>query len=916
RFGLVLQGSIRGYMDTGQKILVKKIRSFLDSKEGLKGIKLSNDEKYIEEACVLGFRMDEKNKPIFRLFSVEQVKSGLPRDTKWQLGYPKKKYYNKITGKITYTIIPQVIITNKNGHILRNQYGLLETDYFIRDTESGIYQLKDYGERWCAPEKNLRPDGKLKKWYRKNILKDYRGIEYGYKMIFYELTRHGNYYNILGHELDLTSMKLKFNLDRDYNADRFKDKSFESREYHKKLDSLPHYIYYKEYPFSAELEGEISELKDEILLPILNLARRQIEFKPSGPYISEILAINNKLLKVLNSYIDENGIMHKGNGYNEINYLFKNLIGEDRAKIVSFNAYYSNAKNPGKNNLKFNRRQSDKDWGASILDAFQSYEPPDCLTDETLIELNEKILKWKAIFFKSNGEKRTFSDGPFLKEYTFGTDEFEDETLIKELKDAVIDTFGRFTFYKMITGGLFFEGDLFHFITLSWNSYRDSFMHNNRLQLDFFSVPNNPLNFPPTSSLSSSSLPYAFYSIIFSPSWNLRVIKEPSGAPKDVVLRTPHIPTDNWNPSFISDRDIINRLGEDGLIPYTSFLCTYLSKVLDINAPVIAANFLGRINSRDGTRILLDYIMYKFKQKDEIKKYTGEKKNYYLSLVEANLYKLLFLGQSQEFKDYRREIMDFLRVDIDKITIKLKDLISASDIPDIFKSIDLNKADQVYWRENGFDALFIRSLRINTKTASDLKPSVIINSLKEPISRLSNALRNLAIKYARSDFGNPKKLYIIPLKEFSHGRTQPASRGQHDKYLKVAKDKIIINGIGWYCWELDGTNEVSLKKFSDKYKYMLWCLLEGRLSFSIVARDEVTGNIEHVDTFNILCGALKPNQIIPSINQRHYKEIRYANEYAEPFFEEINSVMRDFKQVSLPFVLAKKDTIELYDFIF
>ncbi|GAH39060.1 unnamed protein product, partial [marine sediment metagenome] len=220
QFGLTFQGSIRMYMDTGQKLSIEKIKTFLDSKEGLKDIKLSEDKKYIDEACILGFKMDENNNPIYRLFSVEKVENGLPRDSEWQLGYPQLIHHNEDTGKNTYKIIPQVVITHDNGHILRGEHGLGETNYFV--SKKGIYQLQDYGENWCTPKENTGKD-----WYENNILEDYRGVKYGYKTIFYEMNRHGNYYKILGHELDITTMKLKFHIDREYNRDRFKDDSFE-----------------------------------------------------------------------------------------------------------------------------------------------------------------------------------------------------------------------------------------------------------------------------------------------------------------------------------------------------------------------------------------------------------------------------------------------------------------------------------------------------------------------------------------------------------------------------------------------------------------------------------------------------------------------------------------------------------------
>ncbi len=903
QFGLTLQGSIRMYMDTGQKLEVEQIKPFLDAEEGLKNIKLSEDGKHIDEACVLGFKMDENGNPIYRFFSVQRIKDGLPRDSVWQLGYPRIINHNEESGKNTYNIIPQVVITYDNGHILRGEYALHETDYFI--VKDGIYQLQNYGEKWCTPDKNSEED-----WFEKNILEDYRKEKYGFKTLFYEVTRYGNFYKILGNELDLTTMKLKFDINRLYNRDRFKDESFEKRSLPKR-SFIPAFSYFREYPITEELNNLIIDLRKDNLLPIFDLAKEQYEFLSSGTTISDILRIEPVILKVLNSYIDESGLLHEGQGYNELNFLFKYFIGLTRTQIICFNTFHSRVNNPGSSNLKFNLKQSDKDWFKAILDAFQSYESPPDLINPTLKQLDKKILEWKMRFIKPNGKNRIFSDGPDLKQY----DKYEDGTLAELVYEATIEIFGRFTFSSMIRGGIFFDGQSVDFIKLSLNTYRQSFIHNNRLMLDFFSVKNQLLGVPPALQDSESSLPYIFYSIMFGPIWNLKIIQELNEQSEDLLLRTPYIPTDYWNPSFVSDRDIISRLGYNELVPYSSFLCTYLSDIFNFKASVQRYDLSGKINIRDTTRILLNYIYYKFKEGETIKKYTGENKDYYLNLVEVALYNLLFLRTSEEYNKERSKIMDFLTGKIDTVIISLRDLILESEVPDIFKSVTLTELDRVHWRESGTYEMFIKNFRVNVRKAVDLNPLTIINALEEPISRFGKTIKDLAIRYANPNVGNSMKLYIIPLTEFSHGRTQSVSRNHQNKYLMTAKDTISISGITWYCWELDGTNKASLDRFKNNYNFMLWCLLEGQVALSIVARDEVTGEIIHVGTFNILTGALELNQISPS-DRRDYKTITYTTEYDMQFSDEINLIMELFRQISLPFVTAKEDNIKLYNFIF
>ncbi len=180
KFGLVLEGSIRMYMDTEQLLITDKIKKFLDKKEGLKGLRTAKiviegvEYEYISEATALGFKMDNNGNPSYRIFSLEQLALGLPKDSEWQVGYTRLIHYNEITKEKTYELIPQVIITNYDGHKLLSRY-----NEFKIDSKSGIIQLIDNGPKWFMNKDILE----------KNILKDFRDINYGIKTNFFEVKR-------------------------------------------------------------------------------------------------------------------------------------------------------------------------------------------------------------------------------------------------------------------------------------------------------------------------------------------------------------------------------------------------------------------------------------------------------------------------------------------------------------------------------------------------------------------------------------------------------------------------------------------------------------------------------------------------------------------------------------------------------
>lgn len=256
-------------------------------------------------------------------------------------------------------------------------------------------------------------------------------------------------------------------------------------------------------------------------------------------------------------------------------------------------------------------------------------------------------------------------------------------------------------------------------------------------------------------------------------------------------------------------RDAI-QLGNDILITYTSKLSHWLSYVFAYNPIVLKSSVFGDVSKIEGTRMFLQEIYQKFVEKTN--KYKGENKEYYMHCVEDELYHLLILGASSPVANYRRNLKAFLLdpASSGRYTIILEGL--DANIPDIFKSIDLDQRDIQHWKEKGVYESYITSFRIESakeKDAPDLKPFNLLNNLKEPISQFGISLKNLALRYAQ----NNKKLYIIPMQTFSHGLAQKTqSNNKYDK-KSVATD-FFKDSLLWRAWELNWEN---LDEFQSKY---------------------------------------------------------------------------------------------------
>ena len=188
----------------------------------------------------------------------------------------------------------------------------------------------------------------------------------------------------------------------------------------------------------------------------------------------------------------------------------------------------------------------------------------------------------------------------------------------------------------------------------------------------------------------------------------------------------------------------------------------------------------------------------------------------------------------------------------------------------------------------------------------------VINNLKEPISQFGHVLRETAIRYGDPKEGNAKRLYVIPLTPHIQGFGQPHV---HQEYSRTATSTIELDGLRWYCWQLDGTDKEKLKQFSDDYKHILRALLEGDLELFLWSFDTITGEKEYVGSFGIISGALTPDRLVFTTSE-HFRKFTSISSYDKTFHNDISAVMRMFLRYSLPLVPKTRGSEIHYNFIF
>jgi hypothetical protein len=130
----------------------------------------------------------------------------------------------------------------------------------------------------------------------------------------------------------------------------------------------------------------------------------------------------------------------------------------------------------------------------------------------------------------------------------------------------------------------------------------------------------------------------------------------------------------------------------------------------------------------------------------------------------------------------------------------------------------------------------------------------------------------------------------------------------------------LIDGKSWRSWVLDGKSNGNINQFKGKYKEVLWAILEGRCTLFIYAEDISTNELTPVGAFNLISGALSPEQIKFS-DSTNLKTFESFNEIDSDFYNEdvdhnIVSVMKYFKMQPL-FAIPRKDrsTSDWYNFL-
>lgn len=622
--------------------------------------------------------------------------------------------------------------------------------------KDGQYTLADNGKngrKWFLEE-----DGNIIN-AKDNILThtlEGKLVNYGIKTVFFQFTRFGENYRILGTETHLTTMKLKYGKNCFYVPQRFRNLPFQERPASQKNKGINAISFLKEFPISEALKAETERLRVEILPYLFSAAQSQLEIFSSA---SE-LTINDAFLKILNAYIDIDGDTKLGPGFLKLSHIFNTLVGH-RASTLCFNAFKSA---PNREivqtieNLKFNRDQSQIEFFKAILEMFQSYSKPTETINPTLKDLDALIEE---------------ESSKFKKDILLDEIQSSDRALIDRLFKSFIRIFGRYTYSKMITGSLYVEGGNLYFISLPWNNLKISFRQNK------LSIIHHESNGNPPKAASYVRAPsFALDLIVFGPQMRIEVI---DGV--DIILNCPYIPIDYLFPAFKQQ----SKIKSSRIITYSTIISNLLLKDWIGNWRIpVTFNPARKIGNNLLFNTLVSQLEYSSLSERQFKE------------AKLILYRSIFTLFDNTF---RTTIFNSIK-NQEKVSI----LISSHLPRIIFDPKSLN-SDIINNIKDSLDPLNIRNIE-------DYKTSKILKALEDPIIGFGNILKNVALKHIEDSV--PKTLRIYPYNTYYHGLAQNPQGTRYYPNTEEDNDisKIDINGNLYWDFDIrdrENANKIFLK---------------------------------------------------------------------------------------------------------
>ncbi|TKJ18698.1 MAG: hypothetical protein CEE43_17445 [Promethearchaeota archaeon Loki_b32] len=100
-----------------------------------------------------------------------------------------------------------------------------------------------------------------------------------------------------------------------------------------------------------------------------------------------------------------------------------------------------------------------------------------------------------------------------------------------------------------------------------------------------------------------------------------------------------------------------------------------------------------------------------------------------------------------------------------------------------------------------------------------------------------------------------------------------------------------------------------MRDFIAKYKYVLRALFEGRETLFFATVDKATGETEYLGAINIILGALVLDEIYFSDKSKEYWGFKNIEGFNSQFCNDIDNIMKLFKQYPLAFIPQSKTRI-------
>ena len=699
--------------------------------------------------------------------------------------------------KKSVDIIDDSVITI-NGKMVFGRIRLMEVE-----TGKPALEPQDLGENWFM-DKSI--------WtymYKDGSFSGAPDERCGVRLVNSLFTRFGSTYKLIYSRSEHTSNFLKYGKVWEWNSAYFKKfpstqtkgpSQMERTNRYKawiKFGNNPSQVY-KEYGQCNLLEtiGRIALLESENTLKM-----------------SSLLPLSETEVKLLNSYIDENGQFQLGLGFSELSSIFKRIIGYDSfdEKISELGRYIKKPSSSTEhlNDFVFRKDQSIKQWLASWQNILIDYKNNRMPADPQLQNQLDKVILASGVCdtpFSSDPER-------FLQ---YGA--YKDGVLMRSLVDLLVSMLGGFVYSQMAKGSIFCKDGIVRF-TIPTQTDRINSLYRQGIHT-FIS------KYPSRGERDKIKL-FTLELLTHRAQISVPILTSVAQTTAEITdLNTASLPTGLLSPlSSISGFSGLRSLLEEGS-DHTS---------------------LGGIDTQKAITQLCLNLIKLFKEQLEESSLSFEEKKI-ATEVASNQILHLFQGQGADIRRNRQDINKLLDYIASRGNLQTGVNLASVTLSSFGEDFLILPANPDKFNElfgDGFD--IYASLLLNTRISNTKTNRDKIQSQRNAIIELGAFLKDLA-----SDKG---KIIIYPFKQSKYGLRNQIGTGQ---FLPEQQSEILDTEEGSSRYFIVDSTDFS--SFDNDFYILLGGLLLDGQTFIIKTEDMEQSSI--IAAFNLVSGIVLEENLI------------------------------------------------------